>query len=476
MLRRPDAPPDRAAFVVGTRDGRPLVAAANAQAREAGVKAGMARRTAEALCPSGLSLGRDPAGETRRFELVLDVIEDLVPRVEVVEPGLAFVPIDGATRYFGGEKAVVDRVAGAVNRLEAGGRFGAAGGPFAAYWAARSADPMLIVEDDRAFLAELDISALAADELIATFRWLGVTTLGELAALPRGAVASRFGAPGLEAHRLASGEDRVVVPRRIPADLAAELIFEEPLLLLEQVGFAARRLAGLLIDQMDQHRVAPHRVEVEAEAAEGITQSRVWRSAEPLDDRALAERVWWQLRAWTETGGVPGGLARLKLSPADLSDEGYQPGLFEATTERIEADRALERTRTILGPDSVLVARPQGGRDPAERVQWTRWGEEFPEPTRSLGSPWPGKVPEPSPSLVPPHPQHLDVEWEAGIPTRVRLASRWEPVVAWAGPWRRLGRWWAEEGPSDFYQVVTSAGAMLCRVTDGRASVVGVYD
>ena len=129
-----------------------------------------------------------------------------------------------------------------------------------------------------------------------------------------------------------------------------------------------------------------------------------------------------------------------------------------------------------MGPDSVLEARPQGGRDPAERVQWKRWGDEFPEPDRSLGSPWPGKVPEPSPSLVPPRPRHLDVEWDAGIPTRVRLASRWEPVVAWAGPWRRLGRWWVEEEPSDLYQIVTSAGAMLCRVTDGRASVVGVYD
>ena len=440
------------------------------------MKIGMARRTAETLCPSALSLERDPAGETRRFEPVLDAIENLIPRVEVVEPGWVFVPIDGAVRYYGGEEALVDRVAGEVNRLAVGGRFGVAGIPFAAYWAARSADPTLILEDDRAFLSRLDISVLATDELVATFRWLGLTTLGGLAALPRAAVASRFGTPGLEAHRLASGEDRMVVPRRIPPDLAVERSFEEPLQLLEQVGFAARRLAGLLFDLLDKHRVALHRVEVEAEAAEGIIRSRVWRSAEPFDDRALAERVWWQLRAWTETGGVPGGLVRLKLSPADLSDEGYQPGLFEGTEALIEAERALERTRTILGPDSVLRARPQGGRDPAERVQWTRWGEEFPEPVRSLTSPWPGKVPEPSPSLVPPRPRHLDVEWDDGIPTRVRLASRWEPVVAWAGPWRRLGRWWVEEEPSDLYQIVTSAGAMLCRVTDGRASVVGVYD
>ena len=187
-------------------------------------------------------------------------------------------------------------------------------------------------------------------------------------------------------------------------------------------------------------------MEVEAEAADGVTRSRVWRSAEPFDTRALAERVWWQLRAWIETGGITDGLTRLKLSPTGLSDEGYQPDLFEQREVRIETERALERTRTILGPDSVLRARPQGGRDPAERVQWARWGEDFAEPTRSPASPWPGRVPAPSPSLVPSRPRRLEVEWDAEAPTRVRLSTRWEPVLAWAGPWRRLGEWWGRGG------------------------------
>lgn len=476
LLRRSDAPSDRATFVAGSRDGRPLVAAANDRAIEAGIEVGMTRRSAEALCPSALVLARDPAAEATRFEPILNAIEDLIPRVEVVEPGWVFVPTDGAVRYYGGERALVDRIAATVERLAPGGHFGVANGPFAAYWAARSGHPTLIVKDEKAFLSGLDISALEIDELIATFRWLGVTTLGELAALPRHAVASRFGTRGLEAHRLAGGEDRMVLPRRIPDDLTVEAIFEEPLMLVEQVGFMARRLAGNLMALLDRHRVAPYQVEVETEAADGVIRSRVWRSAEPFDTRALAERVWWQLRAWIETGGITDGLIRLKLSPTALSDQGYQPGLFEQREVRIETERALERTRTILGPDSVLRARPQGGRDPAERVQWARWGEDFAEPTRSLASPWPGRVPAPSPSLVPPRPRRLEVEWDAEVPTRVRLSTRWEPVLAWAGPWRRLGKWWAEEQPSALYQIVTSAGAMLCRTTDGQTFVVGVYD
>ena len=312
--------------------------------------------------------------------------------------------------------------------------------------------------------------------MVATFRWLGVTTLGQLAALPRDAVASRFGRQGLTAHRLASGEDRLASPRDIPPDLEVERRFEEPLMLLEQVGFAARSLAVELMRALSRLGIAPHRIEVEAEAADQTVRSRVWRSADPFNEVTLAERVWWQLRAWTESAGVPGGLIRLRLSPADLSDEGRQLGLFEDVAARVEAERALARTQAIVGPDAVLEARPQGGRDPADQVQWWRWGDNGGEPQRSQEAPWPGRVPDPSPSLIPPAPRQVDVEWDGGIPTRVRMGSRWEPVVMWAGPWRRLGRWWTEEGPSDLYQIVTSAGAMLCQVAEGKTVIVGVYD
>ena len=85
-------------------------------------------------------------------------------------------------------------------------------------------------------------------------------------------------------------------------------------------------------------------------------------------------------------------------------------------------------------------------------------------------------MPEPTPSLIPPEPRRIDVEWDEGTPSRVRLGSRWETVTGWAGPWRRFGKWWTEEEPSDLYQIVTSAGAMLCRVSSNGTVIVGVYD
>jgi hypothetical protein len=50
------------------------------------------------------------------------------------------------------------------------------------------------------------------------------------------------------------------------------------------------------------------------------------------------------------------------------------------------------------------------------------------------------------------------------------------PVLSWAGPWRRLGRWWQGEESADRWQIVTSAGAFLCEVRDGETWLIGIYD
>jgi protein ImuB len=222
--------------------------------------------------------------------------------------------------------------------------------------------------------------------------------------------------------------------------------------------------------------VAPHRVSILAEAAEGEPRERIWRSADPFTEKALSDRVWWQLRAWVESGGVPGGISRLRLAPADLSDEGRQLGLLQDESSRIEAERALARAQTLLGPEGVLQGRAQGGRMPQERVVWSRWGEPPVDQERDPSAPWPGSTPAPSPALVPPKLQPLEVEWDEGMPARVRLGTRWEPVLTWSGPWRLGARWWTGEEDADRYQLVTSVGAFLCVVAGGRAFLAGVYD
>jgi len=526
-LTRPDAPSDEPILIVDDR-----VTGATVDVLEAGVTLGMPRREAEALAPFATVMNRDMGEETRRFEPVVALVEDLVPRVEVVAPGLMYVPVAGAVGYYGGEEALAKRVdealiieggrppsdpppdqggeqpsgnrawefgqdsqlesrdltpAGGSERSERRGvvpphYVGIADGPFAARWAAASASPgePKIVHDTIGFLNGLDLSTLresmGGEEMIETFRWLGITTLGDLAKLPRQTLASRFGNPGLQAHRLASGEDRLVDPREIPPHLAVEMSFEDPLETLDAVAFASRNLAEKLLRRLRSAGVAPHTVIITARAAHGPDRTRVWRSADPFTEDALSDRVWWQLRAWVEAAGVPGGIVGLAIIPDDLSGEGRQLNLLTDESSMIEAERALARAQALLGPEGVLQARAQGGRMPAERVAWSRWGEPETAEERDMYSPWPGATPSPAPALVPPRLDPVELEWDGGMPARVRLGSRWEPVLTWSGPWRLSGRWWRGEPDVDRYQIVTSVGAFLCVVQEGRAFLAAVYD
>ncbi len=472
-LRRPDAPSDSPCQVV---DDDGLVVAVDPLAYEAGVRTGMRRREAEALCPAATTLTADPGSETVAFDPVVAAVESLVPRVEIAHPGLLFVPIAGAVHYYGGELALVSRVEVEIGPLTGGGaHIGVADGPFGARMAATgAADAPVLVDDTVAFLADLDVSVVGIAELVDTFRWLGIATLGDLSRMPRAAIASRFGSPGLAAHRVASGEDRNVHPRSIPEDFVVEDQFDPPLGDLERAAFAARNLSSRLLDGLMPRGGMPYLIEVEAMSADGDVRSRTWRSSHPFSEAELAERIRWQLRVWVESGGVPGGIRRLRVAPGDLSDRGRQLRLDEDVATQEDARRALIRTQSLVGPDAVLRAIPQGGRDPAEKVVWYRWGEQSAAPKRDPAAPWPGTIPGPAPALA----MHteISIEWEAGFPTRIRLGSRWEEVLSWAGPWRRTGRWWDGQPAADRYQVVTSAGAFLCEVDSNGAWMTGVYD
>src|SRR3970040_2099348 len=82
-LTRSDAPSGEPFLIVDDR-----VTGATSDVLEAGVTLGMPRREAEALAPFATVLIRDQGEESRRFEPVVEAIEALIPRVEVVSPGL----------------------------------------------------------------------------------------------------------------------------------------------------------------------------------------------------------------------------------------------------------------------------------------------------------------------------------------------------------------------------------------------------
>ncbi len=514
----PDWPAVAAALAAGVPAHLPAavfaanrVVACSAVARTAGVRRGMRRREAQSRCPELTVFATDEGRDARLFEPVAAAVEELVVGVEVVRPGLVAVPADGAAGYFGGEQALAELLLDQVStRAGVECQIGIADGLFAATLAAhRSA----IVDRGAAkeFLAPLGVHELDqpdADraELVDLLRRLGLRTLGAFAALTERDVVSRFGHPGLLAHRLANGRvERPPHRRRPPPELSVPEEFDPPLDRVDAAAFMARTLAERFHAGLAAHGLACTRLGIYATTEHGQELSRVWRCAEPLTPQGIADRVRWQFEGWLradERDRPTAGVVRLRLEPEETVEgrslqlglwRGGSPGMSGEQDEK--AGRALVRVQGLLGPDSVFTAVLDGGRGPAERVRLVPWGDQR-ATTSPLDATWPGRLPEPSPATVLATPAPAKVRDASGeevalTPRRRLTAPPAEvvlpggggprPVLDWAGPWRVEPRWGGTGGCTRIQVLLAGEPelALLLTRTDEESpkwTVEGVYD
>jgi protein ImuB len=148
--------PDQPVAVVAA--GRVLVC--SAAARLDGVRRGQRLRDAQSRCPDLQLHPHDPSRDARAFEQVAGCVEDLIPGIEIVRPGLLVVAARGAARYYDGELALLAKIARAV--ADDTGRdvqLGIADGIFAATRAAYAA-AVVPVGGVAGFLAGLPIGVL----------------------------------------------------------------------------------------------------------------------------------------------------------------------------------------------------------------------------------------------------------------------------------------------------------------------------
>src|SRR5262249_32986894 len=184
------------------------VVEANAAAREQGVRAGIPEAEAIARCPALIRRPASTACVDAGRRALLDACYGVSPRLEDVAPGVVHVDVAGLGRLIGDGAAVADRLHRAARAVGLPARVGVAGTRAAAQIAARAGLGIVPVGAEAVALALVVVKALEWPEEIVTAlaRW-GVTTLGELAALPRSGLAARLGAAGLAAHDLARGAE-----------------------------------------------------------------------------------------------------------------------------------------------------------------------------------------------------------------------------------------------------------------------------
>jgi protein ImuB len=184
-------------------------------------------------------------------------LEAIGAAVESERAGEAFFAVDGLRGIYGGDSpAVLAAVRAALGREV---RIGTAPNRFAAFAAAWKGTT---VSQSRLhlFLAPLPVAILPlrleapgreAEELVATLERLGIGTLQALSRISADRVADRFGPLGLQARRLARGEDTPLRPRAPHEDLAERIELPE--------GTAGRQLERALELLVDRLLAAPQR-------------------------------------------------------------------------------------------------------------------------------------------------------------------------------------------------------------------------
>ena len=236
---------------------------------------------------------RMPEADTSSFERMLDALDDLSPRVEAVDTGVALVDVTGLGPMWGPERRIAARAVMLVRVVAPHSvRCGISDNRWLATLAARlarferpEAPAAFHAIDRREELRDLPLSLLPADPATRQrFVLFGLTAMAQLADLPRSAVGAQFGAAGERLQALARGHDpRPIVPRRRPERVDARAAFEPPLDGIGAVGLTLRRLAAELCDRLRERHLAPGRavLSLTLEDAPGL------RVAQPFPQPAL---------------------------------------------------------------------------------------------------------------------------------------------------------------------------------------------
>jgi protein ImuB len=334
--------------------GQQLVGEVSAAAEAVGIHRGMRLGEALARCPALALVPSDPVGVADAWERVLVALESVGAAVESGAPGLACFDARGLRRLHGGSLDGVFAATRAALRRPA--RMGAGPSRFCALAGAhraRARRPEIIRGADD--LAGEPVALLRSREQTAhlpeVLQRLGILTLGELAALSRGALSDRFGAAGLLAHDLAHGRDEPLCPRAPYERLEEQLDLPEA-----NSGPQLEHALTVLIDRLLARRELRGRTVRCAVLSAALVEGGTWRERVVFRE-ATADAGRMRLALAGRVASLPAPAQSLRLTADGLGPPPLQAGaLFDDGRAQRHARLrdAVRQARAAAGPDAAL--------------------------------------------------------------------------------------------------------------------------
>jgi protein ImuB len=430
---------------------------------------------AQAAARDALVVLDDPARDAEVWAAILEALDAASPLVDDAGWGCAYLEMHGIA---GGAAGWLGAVRGALAGFDLAFRLGLAANPFVARAAAIVADGTLVDGDAAAFLAPLPLEVLDLDDAtIERLAILGVTTLGELAALPHGPFVRRFGIEAATWHDRAHGIDRRPLRPRTRAMRIDRTIYGEGSANSEEaVLFALRALVGQIVDDLGGAGKRCGKLVLGLECEDGDVHEIATLVAQPTAQPATLFEL---LRARLEGVVLRSPVTGLRLAAERLEDGGVQLTLFAANDPDPDAvGIALARIDAALGERHALRARVVEGPRIERRFALEPFALEMTAAPPVTLSALPATATLQY-RIVTPAP--IDVALEHGLPRFVGTPP--QAVLDVAGPWRIDEGWWSPatgEGTPlarDEYDVLLEDGALVRIARNADAwSLLGTYD
>lgn len=403
---------------------------------------------------------RDPEGERETLEAIADWCDRFTPLVGLDdafdgEAGL-LLDVTGVAHLFGGEAALAATVVRGLAKQGFEARAAIAGNGAAARAVARHGledGKSRVIEPggEGAALAPLPVAAIdPVASRVADLGRLGLGTVAALAALPRAALARRFGRDLLDRLDEAEGRaERPISPRRPVPALIAERRFMEPILARDDVAAVLRSLAEGLAESLEQRGEGVRLVEAAAWRVDGSVQRTVVGTGRPIRDPDLlmmlfAERLKGEENVIEVGFGID--LVRLSVLATSRHDP-TQIDLSGDTGSRVAFDGLIDRLGARLGPRRVVTHLPGDRHLPEGAAIAVAAGSSE---GRDGGHAWStllGAIADEPPSrplrlLTRPEPIETLADLADGPPLRFRWRRAFYEVERAEGPERIAAEWW----------------------------------
>ncbi len=334
-----------------TEVGRPdaLIVAVNQAAIEAGVTTELTAAQAGVLCPGLLIRRRDLAQESKAEEMIVERLRTLSPSVETTsQAGTFLLDASGLERLHQSEEHLARKIQAVLRPTGYPVRVGIAANMFVAQVAAEvtrdGRSTLIPTGGEEEFLQHLTIDHLRlSPEIAEHLHDLGLSSIGQVAAIQGNELARRFGAAGATMAHHARGEElSLFAPAKLPEELSIALVLTYPVFTASAIIAHTEQLLTELFDKLSQLAQGCSEIVItlslEDKTAPALTVA--------LERPTLSTRKFMrQLRAILEKTKLPSGVNGLTITIPNLAvliseQLGLRVSGIDAAASRLPVDVA----------------------------------------------------------------------------------------------------------------------------------------